>query len=417
MSALGHSINNYLLSKRKEKRTMKKEERIEELYECNYCGNDVVEDDVYYCEQCGQLICIDCACFDDDGWQTLCPDCYEEVLQKRELIADYHEGARLAPVQTLAENLTAKPFAGVGLETEVVGLDNYECLRAVKTLLNDYCTFERDCTVSVEMISAPLSFAYLKKNADKYRRAFEMLRAGGYDTNHQCGAHVHFSRECFGENTAEQNETIAKILSFYSLFSAEMVELAERQDTYYCESLSRSPLEYKNGERAYGHYTAVNCENSATIEFRLLQGTLDFDKVYNWILFHKGLIERAKTISWDKVGNAGFWTSTLTCEGVPVEMVKRFLDLVRKYHGATTIEICGYQPHFFNADGEEITLVNFPVHDSLYRAQREAYNFASAFNINGAYFRTISETEYRLYRESGEEYAKIVIEKSAINWD
>lgn len=399
------------------------DDEINEIFEaeCCSCGAIFNEDDAIICEHCGATLCPDCACFDDELWSYFCEDCYDEIVEERELkncVYGYHEGPRLDPVQTRREVRCGIPFKGVGLETEIVGHGDYRILPQVAEILGENVIFERDCTVEVEMVSAPFSLEYFASIKDDYRRAFSMLEDAGFYTNSHCGAHVHFSRECFGDTEAQQDETIAKILAFYSLFSKALVEFSGRADLCYCESLSGSVKAYKNGRKERGHYVAVNCENDATIEFRLLQGTLNFDKVYGWIMFHNALIERAKNIPWERINNAGAWTVTMPFDGVPYETYNAFVNSV-KNNGGMYAELHCYRPMILGANGNEISVLPTSIFDNEREAIRQAESIAYAFGNGSFDYRLvrIGSTDDRLdrawiiQRMDGQKIAEIIVKK------
>ncbi len=96
-----------------------------------------------------------------------------------------------------------------------------------------------------------------------------------------CGLHIHVNRDAFGENQAEQEDIIAKILFFIEKHWAEMLRFSRRNEynmnrwsaRYGLEKTGKEILE-KAKESGYGRYVAVNLRNYSTIEFRLFRGTL-----------------------------------------------------------------------------------------------------------------------------------------------
>lgn len=111
-----------------------------------------------------------------------------------------------------------------------------------------------------------------------------------------CGLHVHVGRKQLGRNDEERAATIRKVkILVYKHWDA-MVKFSRRSEAqlsdWACREISARNLEYiaESNDPAQaaadyisitnshnGRYKAVNCENSATIEFRLFNGTLKRD--------------------------------------------------------------------------------------------------------------------------------------------
>ena len=96
---------------------------------------------------------------------------------------------------------------------------------------------------------------------------------------------MHVNRTAFGDNIAEQEEVIARILYFFEKHWEELLKFSRRTHRQMEQWANRygykdSPMEIldhaKKGFRGF-RYTAVNLTNANTIEFRLFRGTLRYN--------------------------------------------------------------------------------------------------------------------------------------------
>lgn len=99
-----------------------------------------------------------------------------------------------------------------------------------------------------------------------------------------CGLHVHINRNAFGDNQAEQEDVISRILFFVEKHWNELFTFSRRSSynmsrwsaRFGFEKTGKQILEKaKNG--CNGRYVAVNLNNYHTIEFRLFRGTLKYN--------------------------------------------------------------------------------------------------------------------------------------------
>lgn len=262
---------------------------------CDHCGdnvfvNDTVQDDHttlcqscfddYYrrCECCGRLI------HDDDvNWHNdfpYCDSCYddfndeiEEYSYKPEPIF-YGDG---------------KPYLGVELEVDEGGKDdnNAETLKELANPRHEHIYIKSDGSIDdgFEIVSHPMTLEYHMKNMD-WETLMKKAVSMGY-RSHQtstCGLHIHVNRNAFGDNQAEQEEVIGKILFFVEKHWSEVFRFSRRSNCnmnrwaarYGFEKTGKEILE-KAKDSSHGRYSAVNLCNYSTIEFRLFRGTLKYN--------------------------------------------------------------------------------------------------------------------------------------------
>ena len=162
---------------------------------------------------------------------------------------------------------------------------------------------KRDGSVSngFEMVSHPATLAshmydahwtgILNKCSRHGMRSHDAKTWGG-----SCGLHIHVGRQQLGRDDAERAATIRKVkilvyrhwdeMTKFSRRSAEQLnEWAAREITAAglshlaaCSNPAETAADYIAIRNSHSNrYKAVNCENAATIEFRLFNGTLKRD--------------------------------------------------------------------------------------------------------------------------------------------
>ncbi|MHC1694070.1 MAG: amidoligase family protein [Eubacteriales bacterium] len=99
-----------------------------------------------------------------------------------------------------------------------------------------------------------------------------------------CGLHVHVSREYFGNGYRQQEAAIARVLFFIESHFNEMLKFSRRTMSqmnrwaarYGYKEHPRDILDHAKSSNQ-GRYSAINLQNSYTIEFRMFRGTLKYN--------------------------------------------------------------------------------------------------------------------------------------------
>ena len=264
---------------------------------CGRCGERIWrEDDVgnedsghlcqscydrYYntCEECHRIICEEDAYYEDDD-RVLCYDCHRRH-RSRYSINDY--SYKPDPIFYGGGPL----YMGVELEIDEGGESesNARKILEVANAQENLVYIKHDGSLSdgMEIVSHPMTLEYHMKQMP-WQAVLEKAKQLDY-RSHQaktCGLHVHVNRTALGDNIAEQEEVIARILYFFEKHWNEMLKFSRR--TYkqmeqwanrygYRDSPSEILDHAKKGFRGF-RYTAVNLTNAATLEFRWTRGTL-----------------------------------------------------------------------------------------------------------------------------------------------
>ena len=138
---------------------------------------------------------------------------------------------------------------------------------------------------------------------EELNKVCKALKAAGARINKTCGLHVHHGAMDFTTTTFKN---LIKIYSrFESTIDTLVSESRRANNNTYCRSIKNSRYEaalYQNETweliRTIGdRYHKLNLQSyltHGTVEFRQHQGTIEFEKISNWIQLTQGIVERAK---------------------------------------------------------------------------------------------------------------------------
>lgn len=176
-------------------------------------------------------------------------------------------------------------YFGVELEVDKGGKDgeNARTLKDVANVRNEHIYIKSDGSLNdgFEIVSHPMTLDYHMNTMDWESVLYEAVNMGY--RSHQtdtCGLHIHVNRDAFGENQAEQEEIISRILFFIEKNWNEIFRFSRRNEYNMNRWSARYGYE-KSGKEILqkakdtgNRYVAVNLRNYHTIEFRLFRGTL-----------------------------------------------------------------------------------------------------------------------------------------------
>lgn len=141
-----------------------------------------------------------------------------------------------------------------------------------------------------------------RRGLEEIKELCAVLKTVGVSVNKTCGLHVHHDASDF------QTETFKNIIKIYTRFEETIDSLVapsrRGNNNTYCQSLLEINIErilkqdnFQSIRTHYGdRYKKLNIESfvtHGTIEFRQHQGTLNADKIINWIKLTQGIVERA----------------------------------------------------------------------------------------------------------------------------
>jgi hypothetical protein len=199
------------------------------------------------------------------------------------------------------------------------------------------------------------------------RRIVAILKAAGASVNNTCGFHVHVNANDL--HAAEMVNAVKRYARFESQIDSFMAPRRRGDNARWCRSMAGFAEQLDNGsvklsgkavaetqENGIGRYLKLNTAaflRHGTIEFRQHAGTLNIDKMVNWIVFCVNFVENSRLSedflrSYEQVAqkqmlldiakkliasNRGVHESTITSTwNVPEESVKGVMvDLLAAY--------------------------------------------------------------------------------------
>ena len=260
---------------------------------------DCFEEHALYCYECSEAIPIDEAMYDDRYGVYYCPSCYEN--RPRDLIGDYHSGNPHG-TQFYGEVTRDSYLQGyIGTEIEYFGHGEY-IAEAIYDAVGgfDFCHFEDDSTVDVEVVTQPHTLEMMYYEEDRFRAMFDAVRNAGGRSQEGAGLHVHFSRTCFGETQEERAARISKVCMLFSNKDAfeALAKIAKRDDFYWCDRIEGSRVDIKQRADHVGgrHSVAVNLQHDATVEFRLGRSMDNWDDFIAWVEVLAWIVKKSADI-------------------------------------------------------------------------------------------------------------------------
>ena len=332
----------------------------------NAYGNLICDDcrsrHYLYCEDCGRYFYEEDLEYNDYNESYYCEDCYpRHELEGK--IYGYHEFNDWTPFKANGE---VNPPFYIGHELEVENFDgDTSCVDLLYEKLNVILAHDGSIDNGYEIISHPQTPRYIKEEKlEDYKEVFKTMIERGY-RSHQtstCGLHFHVTRpfyneinnilpwNCTQEQLKErdnlidkQNEIIDRIILVMETYKEELIKFSRRKSSemHWCQFLSdfrnkpsgeiKSLYYVKKHKNTCTRYMALNLENSATIEFRLFKGTLNFDTfmasmelVNNIMTLCSDLSTPVTDITWDKLVDSEY--ARKYCEEKDIHSDKRVID-------------------------------------------------------------------------------------------
>ena len=283
---------------------------------CERCYED------YYvsCTSCGRLIRNEDAYYEGyDEDEPYCHDCY--VQRDNHSIHDYY----YKPIPVFFGD--GKRFFGVELEVDGSGEYDENAESAVYAaningLEHIYCKHDGSLEEGFEIVTHPMTLEYHAKEMP-WEKLLNKVKSMGY-TSHQagtCGLHIHVNRNSLGENEAERDACIARILYLFEKFWDELLKFSRRTHRqlerwaarYGYKDSPKDILEHAKKGTYSGRYTCVNLENRDTIEFRMFRGTLKLNTVIATLQLVDKVCDVALCLSDDEVKSMSWTTFVSGC--------------------------------------------------------------------------------------------------------
>ena len=200
-------------------------------------------------------------------------------------------------IMDLVRKLTAS-----GIPTRYEGYNHQ--LRTTWKIVTDASVRNPKYRCGFELVSPPLKGT---EGLEQVRTALKVLSKAGAKINRSCGLHIHHDASWW---TVKEFKNVYRL---YSRMEATLDEAMPRSrrgsNNYYCMS-NRAVLASRldqfeaiktiEGLRDFwgSRYYKVNMESwwrHGTIEFRHHSGTIEADKIINWIVFTQLIVNRAES--------------------------------------------------------------------------------------------------------------------------
>ena len=234
------------------------------------------------CDACGRLLYYDDACYEEDRDEPYCPICYDRIFHGAIKSYNYKPETKFYGTTNL--------YMGVELEIDLGG-ENHNNADKIMALANAqnphlYCKHDGSIENGFEMVSHAMDIQYHRTEMP-WAQILEKAISLGY-RSHQtstCGLHVHVNRAALGNDYAQQEETIARIVYFIEAHWNELLKFSRRTEASINRWASRYGLS-DNAQATYqkakndthrGRYVCLNLTNYNTIEFRIFRGTLRYE--------------------------------------------------------------------------------------------------------------------------------------------
>lgn len=140
-------------------------------------------------------------------------------------------------------------------------------------------------------------------------------------THGTCGLHFHINKEYFGDSSEEIEDCIDRLIIFTEYFKDKLINFSRRNCFDYCHFLGDKRgltneqrlniLRIKKEKFNVDRYMVVNTENTHTVEFRLIRGTLNF---YTFMAAVEFIFSLAKVIKSKKIPEIS-WDDVICYEG------------------------------------------------------------------------------------------------------
>ena len=315
---------------------------------CEYC-----RDDYYSCSNCGGLVHCDDAYYIDDDDDAYCYECYQRASRNHfRSVMGYHSRPPMEYFYGQDEQPT-QPFKGFGIELEVDegNIARNEMAKDLHDIVGNHLYYNTDGSLGrngFEIISMPHTEKALY-DLD-WETVLHKLVNNGFTShnNGNCGLHMHVSRAFFGDTEQERTDNIAKMIMFYELFWEDIRRFSRRTNSQvrdwanrYCGDETPTEARCKDiATNRYGaRYRAVNLNNSNTIEFRIMRGSLRYQTFMATLDFLITTAKNCKNIDWTNINDKDRWLSGIKDDTIEYMKLRRCFGYTNNQDQDTNDEV------------------------------------------------------------------------------
>lgn len=239
-----------------------------------------------------------------------------------------------------------------GIEIEFLG--GHSTRQAVCDLINEKgvpCRYEdynhnttrywkiiTDASCGSELVSPILKG---REGLEQLKKVTEALEELDIKVDRKCGLHIHHDVNDFG--IKEMKNLFTSYVKFEKLFDSMLPKSRRGNNNQYCQTMRKYGTEgtleqLRNAKTItdlqqifYTRYVKLNIQSYVrygTVEFRQHSGTIEFEKIYNWILLTQRLVETATernmqftmTETWNDMGHFASVLSLIKSKGADEEL-------------------------------------------------------------------------------------------------
>ena len=269
-----------------------------------YC-EDCYSDNCYYCDDCDESYHNDypCDCRESDTVEGKCCRGY----RSSGTIHDY--SCKPAPIFKGISKRNM--YLGFELETELPRVDSGSTFASRNLQGIAYLKHDGSISNGFEIVTHPHTHQEYRENSALLWNTIESLRkdydARSWDTD-TCGLHIHLSRDGFSSG-AHLHRFIAFVYHnapYMMKFAGRKSRFARFNDVYTFDEYDRPVFSIKH---KVGHpdrysserYSAVNTQNSKTIELRFFRGTMKTSGVLSALDLAQAMVEYTRELRLDDV--------------------------------------------------------------------------------------------------------------------
>ena len=233
----------------------------------DYCSNCLSDLNIetFRCSSCGKHYLQD-----RYGKNNNCITCVNAELREVRNYS-YKPEPRFFKVSSEYDNL----YLGVELEMGYVNEPNI-VNDFVAEYSNNFFYMKKDTSIPIygcEIVTQP---ATLKKhlNSKYWKPLLEASKEYGFNaSNNKCGIHVHVSRTFFNSDDISLLDCFVNSYDFWKKIA--------RRESHYSEYLNKDEDSW--GRQITNRRCALNLSNTETVEFRIFQGTLEYDEIMAYL--------------------------------------------------------------------------------------------------------------------------------------